>query len=537
VNPISVSGPQGLGPEQRLGLMRDGIINYSGTLVGGLLAIILVPIVLAAVGAEAYGFWIAILAVAAAIGTFDFGLGYAITHAVASASESEGDQVTAFVRSAGSIYVLVGVVGGILTAMFGLPLSGMLHLPAGLQSLAPKICLITGIYCFSQSLMTFANSVLNGIGRFEILSRIAIGSGVLRTIAVLLVLWTRGTLVGISLCYALTSLLGASVTLVVVARIRPELAVRLYMPRWASLRGYAEFSIVGQLARTAGFLSLETSPPLLIGALLGPSAIVPFYIGQKFPLALAQLGGSSAQVLFSHGGRYANSCDGLRDFVRVGTRWMALLLTGPGIILGVLAPNLLQAWMGEASTATVWVMGISLLDVLVVGIGEGAANALWALGAARSMLVVNVTVAVPSLVASFLLLKVIGVVGASLGLLIATSLASAAYFFLAGRRLSIPGLGLIAGAFEKLTFPVLAAAAMAIAIHYFVDPRTWLTVLTGLCAAGLTYTGVLYFSAARPEEAALIGELATLPLQLLRWARRPRGKMSLPSAAPQERQP
>jgi hypothetical protein len=110
--------PEVLATEQRLGMMRDGIINYSGTLVSGLLGVVLVPIVLAAVGAEAYGFWIAVLAVAAAIGTFDFGLGYAVTRAVAASSVSEDHRTTAFVRSAGNIYVLIGVLGGILTAIF-----------------------------------------------------------------------------------------------------------------------------------------------------------------------------------------------------------------------------------------------------------------------------------------------------------------------------------------------------------------------------------------------------------------------------------
>jgi O-antigen/teichoic acid export membrane protein len=188
--------PQAIATKQRVDMMRDGIINYSGTLVANVIGVILVPIVLAGLGAEAYGFWIGLLAITNTVATFDFGLSYTIIREVAASSSSKYAEVTSFVRSAGMVYLAVGVIGALTTATLGLPLSGVLHLSHELHSISMVICLLAGAFCFTQLLLTFGNSVLNGLARFDAISKITIATSILRAIGTVTVLWAWGWLSG-----------------------------------------------------------------------------------------------------------------------------------------------------------------------------------------------------------------------------------------------------------------------------------------------------------------------------------------------------
>ena len=143
-SPGSTQGeiPNRLSPAERVRLMRDGVFNNASLLISGLLSIVLVPIMLRGLGVESYGLWIAALSVAGTVGLFDFGLGMSVTREVAaSLSSAAGSEPAPFVKSAGIIFSLVGIAGGIIIATLGLPLSSGLHLSAANRQIAPdRLC-------------------------------------------------------------------------------------------------------------------------------------------------------------------------------------------------------------------------------------------------------------------------------------------------------------------------------------------------------------------------------------------------------------
>jgi O-antigen/teichoic acid export membrane protein len=87
----------GLGEGARL--VRHGLANAIGRLAIGAIGIVLVPIMLDGIGAEAYGLWIAALALGEIAASIDLGLGWAITREVAR--DPTGAASSRFVSTAG----------------------------------------------------------------------------------------------------------------------------------------------------------------------------------------------------------------------------------------------------------------------------------------------------------------------------------------------------------------------------------------------------------------------------------------------------
>jgi O-antigen/teichoic acid export membrane protein len=512
--------PQAIATKQRVDMMRDGIINYSGTLVANVIGVILVPIVLAGLGAEAYGFWIGLLAITNTVATFDFGLSYTIIREVAASSSSKYAEVTSFVRSAGMVYLAVGVIGALTTATLGLPLSGVLHLSHELHSISMVICLLAGAFCFTQLLLTFGNSVLNGLARFDAISKITIATSILRAIGTVTVLWAGGRLMGVAVWQVASNLFGATLTFLMIFRIDPDLLPRIGWPRWTSLRGHIGFSLISQCARSTNYFIFEAAPALLVGGFLGSSAIVPLYLGQKFPVATAQLGGSAVQVLFAHSGRYAHAHELMRDFIRSGTRWMTILTAGPTVVLAILAPNLLHAWIGKVDPTVVLVFRITALDVFLISLSEGNVNALWGLGDARAVLAVTVFVALVGIGLMLLMIPWLGVAGAAWGMLLATCVSTILFIVVAARKLSVRAHLCLVGTFDGLLVPLFAAAAVAAVVRYAVNPQMWPGLLTGIAVAGIAYLLVLYRVGAHVEEKELMRELLNFPFVVLRRLRK-----------------
>ena len=73
-----------LDANERVRLMRDGLVNNSGAVVSVVVGIVLVPIMLHGLGTESYSLWIAALAVLGMPAGLDFGLGATVIREVAA---------------------------------------------------------------------------------------------------------------------------------------------------------------------------------------------------------------------------------------------------------------------------------------------------------------------------------------------------------------------------------------------------------------------------------------------------------------------
>ncbi len=502
-----------LGIDERVRLMRDGLINYSSLLVSGICGIVLVPMLLRGLGAELYGLWIFSLAVAGVIGSVDLGLSASVTREVSGAATPEMRAAAArFIQTVGNAYAVLGLAGFALVSAVGLPISQGLHLSAESWKSARVVFFLVGMGLVGSQLSLFARAVLNGLRRFDLANAVSIGSVLLGTIGTIAILQSGASLVAVAAWQALVSLLTAAAAFFTIARVEPDYRPRLGRFRWDSLRSHVSFSLASQLATGAMSLVWQI-PSFLIGLVSGPTPLASYYIAQKFPLAASQVGWCAAEALFPAASRQARAENpaGARAIFELGTRWVVILMLPICVVLWIVAPDLLRAWLGGASGEVVQVWRLSAAAVLVEAIGLGALYTLWGRGAAGTVLAVFLLIGGVRVGLALWLLTRIGIVGMAWAMLFSMAAGCAAFLHAASRAYGAGSSQLLRGTVKSLALPALACAASALAAGEVVGIGRWPSVLAASLAGGLSYAAVLYFFGAREEERRFTEQVTRLP--------------------------
>jgi len=99
-------------------------------------------------------------------------------------------------------------------------------------------------------------------------------------------------------------------------------------------------------------LSLQ-APPIVIGLVLGSSSVVPFHIGRRIPQMISALYMRASAVFFPAVSEHAQGRNraSIREILEVGTRWVVVWALPVCMVLWILAPELLQAWISNVSRA------------------------------------------------------------------------------------------------------------------------------------------------------------------------------------------
>ena len=518
---------------ERAALVRDGLLNYGGNLVSAVTTILLVPIMLRTLGAPAYGLWIAVLSLAAVLAAFDLGLGSSLTRVVARGLDRDSQSADArFVRAAESLYVWFGVAGALL--LFSLGVRAVEGRALARPELAVHTVLLCGaIALVADQLITFTTSVLGGLRRFDVLNRIAVAVTLSRAAAVLLVLATGGRLKAVATAYASASLLTAWFALRVLRRIEPRYRVHLDWPGTAVLRPYLSFGLSSFFV-VATTSVLWQGAPALIGFLQGTAAVPLYYAAQKFPLGITAISSRLSIVFFSASSRDATEPGPSRalHLALMGTRWVVSIALPFCVILGVIAPVLLRAWLGAATVEAVRVMRLTCFAVLADALAATPLQVLWGQGEVAPLVRTFLAMGAVSVAMTLLLMPALGPTAAALGLVVAMTGGAGTLLVVAARRLGTTVGALLASVWAGLIGPALAAGIAAWTVSRAPLPGRWTGVIAASAVGFLVYAITFYFGGARSEEKALISrswhKVVTAAFRLARAA--VRGKPRLRSA-------
>ena len=500
--PESAAMADSLDTKERLRLMRDGVVNYSGFVTSGLVGIILVPVMLRYLGAESYGLWLAAMAVWGMLGSFDFGLYWSVSREIASAlGTTFSEDAVGFVSAAGNLYLLLGLLGGVTIAILGFPFSRGLHLSGYNRELAPEVFFCVAAAFAADRLVLFTSAVLSGLRRFGTMNAIAAGAALARLVGSLALLWMGRSILAIAVWNAVLCVLWAGVALAFVSSIEPRLRFRLGHFRWRLVRPHLSFGILSILTILAIKIIWDMAP-LVIGLLRGSASIVPYSIGRRFPIAVNDVNSRAAETFFPAASeRMArNDWEGMQGVLQLGTRWILVMALPFCIILWIVAGNLLHVWIGPFTADATVIMQLTCAAVLCEALGMGAMHVLWGRGAVRAIFIVLGVLAIPSLVLTVGLVRAFGEVGAAAALCISLFSSACVFLFLGARACQLRVAHLLGGTFQGLLIPNAACAACTYAAIRLLNPQHWMSVTACCVAGGTTYVAVLYFSGAREEE-------------------------------------
>ncbi len=505
--------PNGLGVDERIRLMHDGVINNSSLLVSGVVGIFLVPIMLRGLGVESYGLWIAALSVVGVVGLFDFGLGLSVTREVAaSLNNASRSESARFVQAARNAFFLIGVAGGILIATLGLPLSRGLHLSAASREMAPMVFVLAGVAFLAERLLTFTMAVLRGLRRFDISNLLAIIAALGRAFGIIALIKVGTGVLAVMIWQVVATGLAAWAGHAVVGGLEAEFRSDLGRLDWNLVRAHLPFGFASQVTTVAEVMIWQLVP-VIVGLVLGSGWIAEYSIAQKFPTSVGPIIWSTADALFPAVSQH-QSDPGIartREILEIGTRWTVVLALPLCLGLLILAPELLQAWVGEVRPDTVLVLRLITAAVFLEGFAAASFQTLWGRGEMRTLLFIASCLALTTLGLTLALLPRMGIAGAAWGLLLSTLLGAIAYPNVASRICKVRVRDLVHTTFDGLLLPVLALLAISGSISYRSAPG-WIGVIDSALGGGCGYLAAFFLVGARAEEKASVHKMLTVPL-------------------------
>jgi O-antigen/teichoic acid export membrane protein/SAM-dependent methyltransferase len=508
--PTETAADEALLTSERVRLIRDGLVNYAGILISGIVAIAVVPTMLSHLGAETYGLWVIVLAVVALVGEFDFGLGPILTREVAA--DSGSPEIWRLVVSAAAAYLALAAVGGVLVAAIGTAISDDLGLSQGAGGDAPFVFVMGGVLFFAGRGLAFSLALLYGWRRFAMANGLIAGLAAISGIGTVGILLGGGGIRAVAVWQAVAAGFVAAAAVASVMWSARGASFELERPSWAALRPQLRFGLASQIL-TVSINLLWVAAPTLVGSISGSRVVASYDVGRKFPLAVSTITWRSSEAFFptasreSRGGT-AGRRHGVLDAI---TRWNLVLVLPFAVVLSLLAPNLLDVWLDSPPPDATIVLRFLALAVFVDAFGVGALHVLWAAGRMRALLgILGATTAAGFGVAVVLLWQV-GVAGIAIALAATMAIRSMLLLITVSREHGVSLSSLLVEAGRGLALPLAASAFATFFLRELIEPHGWVGLVTVGLSGLAVYLVALSLAGGREEEQAVLATVTRIP--------------------------
>jgi O-antigen/teichoic acid export membrane protein len=354
-------------PHARAGAraMVSGVFwNALGRGLPLLLALVLTPVLVHQLGLERWGLFTLALAMVGVFGVFDFGVGQALTRALAerigAGREAEATGLVAAALATLGMISLVAALG--LWLFIPLLVERILRVPPALQSQAMDAMRVLAVAAPLVVLNAALWGVLAAWQRFRAANLVTIPVNLFYYLGPVLVLLVWDSLVGVMLALVACRLVNTISYIWLVRPLLPGLS-------WRGIR----LRLVVPLLRLGGWMTfngmvtqaLLYADRFLIGAMLSLAAVAWYATPLDLVLRVWILPVAVAQTLLpAFAGAFATMPTQTAALLRRGALAIMLLVLPAALLLVVGARELLWLWLGAEFAAG----GARVLQILGVGI-------------------------------------------------------------------------------------------------------------------------------------------------------------------------
>lgn len=402
-----------------LGGVSLGYTNQGLVMIAGLW---LTPFLLHRIGQHDYGLWLVGVQILAYLSLMDFGIVALLPRATAYATGRTGVSLTAkgLPEIIGQTAVLVLCQTPLVAlAAFILWLTmsahwGALRMPIGIVMLSFVVTFPLRIF----------PAILQGLQDLAALGKLNIAAWLLGTAISITLVLVGLSLYALAVGWVVTQLTISGVSYLRLRRHFPEiLPNRLHSLSWATARDQLGKGSWVSLAQIAQVLMGGTDI-LIIGKLFGPASVVPFVITGKLIGVLS----NQPHMLMTAAGpalsqmRMGESRERLRE-VCVALSQAMLMLSG-AVVCVVLAVNqgFVGRWVGAGQYGGFWLTVLILLSMLLRHWNLTVGYALYCFGYERRICITALLDGLVSVGAVFLFVRLFGLVGAPLGMILGACL-------------------------------------------------------------------------------------------------------------------
>jgi O-antigen/teichoic acid export membrane protein len=442
------------------------LLAQAGVLVLNLVAS---PVIVRGLGLEAYGLLVLVGITTNYFGFVELGLGRATIQLLAQhRARGEAAELRQVFWTAAGAYLVLGLVGAAaLVGTAPLMVRHVLAISPGAESQALRAFVIGAAGLVIAMQRDVASSVATAMERFDLVSRVTLGVGAVQTAVNVGLVLSGVSLVGVMV----GGLAVQTVALALYWALAFVLIPDLRPPEWsgAKLRGLLRFGGYVTISQVVAPLLVHIEK-ILIGALATVEQLPYYALPYNLAWALTSVPTALGNVIYPAMSRLLAQGDeaGVRETFRRATRFIYVVVLGPVVLLALLAPQILTAWMGaafaEKASACLRLLAVAVLVNVVAWPAYQLLHAAGRADRAARFHLVELILHVP---ASLFLISRAGVVGAAVAWLLRVLLDTG---LLVRAGAEVAGLSVGSLARECLGRGTLAAVAL---LPLPLVARTW----------------------------------------------------------------
>ncbi|HEX6391757.1 MAG TPA: oligosaccharide flippase family protein [Solirubrobacteraceae bacterium] len=329
---------------------RSVASSYLLTATVGVIALVMTPVLARSLGKEAFGVWALASSLMLYFKLLEFGVGKALPRYVAEYSVSaDGRRLSQVISTACTLLFGLAAAGFAAALAIAAVFPDVFDVPEGLHRAAQvTVAIVMFDICMSIAADAFGWTLI-GLQRFDLINGTLIAVLVGQAVAWAIVLAAGGGIVALAIASAAVSLAGQGARYVLARRLLPdvEIAPRRAFNR-ALVRPFLRQSTWLGVIDVATILVFRLDV-VLVGLVVGVPEAGVYAVGQKLTFALEQLIQPTTKPFFPHASELAARGDvaGLRSSLLAATRMSLLVAVPLAITLLVLAPHVVDVWVGS----------------------------------------------------------------------------------------------------------------------------------------------------------------------------------------------
>ena len=325
---------------------------------------LLVPFMLKKLGTERFGLWALVSVLSAFAQLADFGVGLALVKSVAQMQAVDIQRLNRILATALVLYVVfAGSIGICVLLTEGVLIKDILHIPGQLADEAKTVVVGTVLIFCTNIVLSIFTSVINGKQRMDVSNGIAYAMTILNAIGVVLALGLGFGLRGLVVNNGIITIIAGLISLLAVRKLAPAIHFGVRQFCWAEVKPILAYGVNIQITSISGL----AGEPLVKGIISGVAGIrfVAFYdIATRLITPLRSLFSQAISPLmpFAAESHALADMSGILTVYRKSVRYIVLVALPLFMLLFVLAPALIEAWVGPGFEASV-----SALRILMIG--------------------------------------------------------------------------------------------------------------------------------------------------------------------------
>jgi O-antigen/teichoic acid export membrane protein len=466
-------------------MIRNICANWASVGINLVVAFVMSPFLVHALGDSRYGLWVLVLSVTGYMGLLDSGLRVSIVkHTAERNARGDVDGLNRILFTALSLYGSLGAVVVLASFVSSFFFEHIFAVAPADVPVGRVLTVIAGLNVALSLPLGVFGSLLAGLQRYDRLTSSGIIVLLLRTIAIVVAVKSGMGLITLGWIHVASQLLSGAILFHMAARAFPQLSLyprRLERATMRVLYNYSGFILLNNVATFLLFYSGE----VLIGMFIGAAEVTVYAIARSLVQYLSTIIGSMAQVFHPYASdQHARGNPGaVLDALIMGTKSSLLIALPIGVAFVIVGPTFIGLWMGAEYGRSAGLLLAWLTVPQIVWLSQSTAtNILLGVGRHRTIAMLNVVTGLAAILGSVALVPVFGSVGVAAGAAVPILISS----------------GLI--------LPVLTARAVNIGLKDFV-----VEAYLGPLTAVLPFTTVLFVM----SRLWLPDHLAAFALQLL----------------------